>query len=86
MPPNIDMIGAQDEEEMQLSIGSGHVIYTGGAKGTDELAEEMAKHFGMQARSHCPTQSSTSRFRQSFLGGSVSPSQSSPLSGCPKTV
>ena len=48
MPPNIDMIGAQDEEEMQLSIGSGHVIYTGGAKGTDELAEEMAKHFGMQ--------------------------------------
>jgi len=42
------MIGAQGEEEMQLSIGSGHVIYTGGAKGTDELAEEMAKHFGMQ--------------------------------------
>ena len=42
------MIGAQDEEEMQLSIGSGHVIYTGGAKGTDELAEAMAKHFGMQ--------------------------------------
>ena len=33
---------------MQLSIGSRHVLYTGGAKGTDELAEEMAKHFGMQ--------------------------------------
>ena len=47
--PDIDMIGGQDvEEEMQLNIGSGHVIYTGGAKGTDELAEEMAKHFGMQ--------------------------------------
>jgi len=43
------MIGAQDlEEEMQLNIGHGHVIYTGGAKGTDELADEMAKHFGMQ--------------------------------------
>ena len=50
MPPdsNIDMIGVQDVEEIQLNIGSGHVIYTGGAKGTDELAEEMAKHFGMQ--------------------------------------
>jgi len=47
--PDIDMIGAQDvEEEMQLSIGSGHVLYTCGAKGTDKLAEEMAKHFGMQ--------------------------------------
>ena len=33
---DIDMIGARDvEEEMQLSTGSGHVIYTGGAKGTD---------------------------------------------------
>ena len=43
------MIGAQDlEEEMQLNIGHGHVIYTGGAKKTDELAEEMAKQFGMQ--------------------------------------
>ena len=43
------MIGAQDvEEEMQLSIGNGHVIYTDGAQGTDELAVEMAKHFGTQ--------------------------------------
>ena len=47
--PDIDMIGAHDvEEEMQVSIGNGHVIYMGGAQGTDELAEEMAKHFGMQ--------------------------------------
>jgi len=46
--PDIDMIGAQEEEDMQLNIGNGHVIYTGGAKRTDALAEEMAKHFGMQ--------------------------------------
>ena len=46
-PPNIDIIGAQDEE-MSLSIGSGHVLYTGFAKGTDELSEELAKHFGLQ--------------------------------------
>ena len=47
--PDIDMIGAQDlEEEMQLNIGNGHVLYTGGAEGTNALAEEMAKHFGMQ--------------------------------------
>jgi len=44
----MDMIGVQDVEQIQLSIGRGHVLYTGGAKGTDELAEEMAKHFGMQ--------------------------------------
>jgi len=43
------MIGAQDVEgEMQLNIGHGHVIYTSGAKGTDALAKEMAKQFGMQ--------------------------------------
>jgi len=47
--PDIDVIGAQDvEEDMQLHIGHGHVIYTGGAKGTDALAEEMAKQFDMQ--------------------------------------
>ena len=46
--PDIDMIGAQDLEDMQLNIGHGHVIYTGGAKGTDKLAEDMARHFGMQ--------------------------------------
>ena len=44
------MIGAQDAEEKELTIGSGHVLYTGGAKGTDELAEELAKHFGMQVK------------------------------------
>jgi len=42
------MIGEQDLEAMQLNIGFGHVVYTGGAKGTDELVEQMAKHFGMQ--------------------------------------
>ena len=46
--PDIDMIGAKDLEDMQLDIGHGHVIYTGGVKGTDELAEQMARHFGMQ--------------------------------------
>ena len=59
--PNIDMIGAQDVEQMQLSIRSGHVIYTGGAKGTDELAEEMAKHFGMQVDAIVPPKSSKGR-------------------------
>ena len=42
------MIGEQDLEDMPLNIGHGHVVYTGGAKGTDELVEQMAKHFGMQ--------------------------------------
>ena len=42
------MIGEQDLEDMQLNIGFGHVVYTGGAKGTDELVEQMARQFGMQ--------------------------------------
>jgi len=42
------MIGEQDLDAMQLQIGFGHVVYTGGAKGTDELVEQMAKQFGMQ--------------------------------------
>ena len=42
------MIGEQDLDAMQLHIGHGHVVYTGGAKGTDELVEQMAKQFGMQ--------------------------------------
>ena len=37
-----------NEEEMQLTIGHGHVLYTGGADGTDTLAEEMAREYGMQ--------------------------------------
>jgi len=36
------------EEMIVLQIGYGHVIYTGGAKGTDELAESWGRHFGMQ--------------------------------------
>ena len=42
------MIGEQDLDAMQLNIGHGHVVYTRGAKGTDELVEQMAKQFGMQ--------------------------------------
>ena len=48
MPPNIDMIGEQDLGALELQVGHGHVVYTGGAKGTDALVEEQAKHFGMQ--------------------------------------
>ena len=44
MPPNM----MTNEEEMQLTIGHGHVLYTGGADGTDILAEEMAREYGMQ--------------------------------------
>ena len=46
MPPNIDMIGEQDLDALELQVGYGHVVYTGGARGTDELVEQMAKHLG----------------------------------------
>ena len=48
MPPDIDMIGEQDLGALELQVGHGHVVYTGGAKGTDALVEEHAKQFGMQ--------------------------------------
>ena len=79
--PDIDMIGAPDEE-MELSIGHGHVLYTGGAEGTDQEAEEMAKHFDMQVDAIVPPKSSKGRIHQSCNGGSPVASQSSPLSGC----
>ena len=41
------MIGEHDVKALELQIGHGHVVYTGGAKGTDELVEQMAKQFGM---------------------------------------
>ena len=77
------MIGAQDvEEDMQLQIGHGHVIYTGGAKGTDALVEEMAKQFGMQVEVIVPPQSSTSPILQSFHDRSLGARQSSHRPGC----
>ena len=48
MPPDINMIGEQDLDALELQVGYGHVVYTGGARGTDELVEQHAKHFGMQ--------------------------------------
>ena len=42
------MIGEQDLDALELQIDHGHVVYTGGAKGTGELVEQMAKQFGMQ--------------------------------------
>ena len=42
------MIGEHEIDALELQIGHGHVVYTGGAKGLDELVEAMAKHFGMQ--------------------------------------
>ena len=48
MPPDIEMIGEQDLDALELQVGYGHVVYTGGAKGTDDLVERLGKQFGMQ--------------------------------------
>jgi len=48
MVPDIDMIGEHDVDALELQIDHGQVVYTGGAKGTDELVKQMAKQFGMQ--------------------------------------
>ena len=38
----------EEEEPMQIDVGNGFVLYTGGANGTDQVAEELALHFGVQ--------------------------------------
>jgi len=77
------MIGEQHLEDMQLNNGFGHVVYTGGAKGTDELVEQMARHFGMQVEVLVPpAQSSPSPIRHSFHGGSVDARQPPSSPGC----
>ena len=48
MPPDMDMIGEHEIDALELQIGHGHVVYTGGAKGTDELVKQLGKQFGMQ--------------------------------------
>ena len=42
-----DVIMTEDEN-MQLMIGCGHVLYANGGMGASMLAEEMAKKYGMQ--------------------------------------
>ena len=40
---------ANEMEQMQLSMGCGHVLYScGSAFGVDQIAEEMGKEYGMQ--------------------------------------
>ena len=38
----------EEEEPMQIDVGSGFVLYTGSAKGTDQVAEELALQFCVQ--------------------------------------
>ena len=39
---------AEADEGIQVEPGSGFVLCTGGAKGTDQLAEELARQFGLK--------------------------------------
>ena len=51
----------QEEEPIQTGAGDGFVLYTGGAKGTDQLAEELGLQFGVQVRVLIPPGHSRSR-------------------------
>jgi len=53
------MIG---DENMQLMIGCGHVLYSSGDMGVGMLAEEMAKVYGMQIELWVPPNHSRARF------------------------
>ena len=58
---SVSMNFKQDEEPMQTDVGNGFVLYTGGAKGTDQLAEELGLHFDVQVRVLIPPGHSRSR-------------------------
>ena len=77
------MIGEQDLGALELQVGHGHVVYTGGAKGTDALVEEHAKHFGMQLEVLVPPNHPRATFITPSTGGSPDAGQptSSPGSG-----
>ena len=51
----------EEEEPMQIDAGSGFVLCTGGAKGTDQVAEELALQFGVQVEVVIPPDHSRSR-------------------------
>ena len=51
----------EEEEPMQTCVGNGFVLYTGGAKGTDQLAEDLGLHFGVQVEVLIPPGHSRSR-------------------------
>ena len=51
----------EEEEPIQAKVGSGFVLCTGGAKGTDQLAEELGLQFGVQVEVVIPPGHSRSR-------------------------
>ena len=75
------MIREQDLDAMQLNIGHRHVVYTGGAKGTDELVEQMAKQFDMQMVVLVPPNHPRAQFSHTFHRGSVDARQPSSSPG-----
>ena len=51
----------EEEEPTQIDPGNGFVLYTGGARGTDQVAEELGLQFGVQVRVLIPPGHSRSR-------------------------
>ena len=51
----------KQEEPMQTDVGNGFVLYTGGAQGTDQLAEDLGRRFGIQVEVLIPPGHSRSR-------------------------
>ena len=51
----------EEEEPMQIDVGNGFVLYTGGAKGTEQVAEELALQFGVQVEVLIPPRHPRSR-------------------------
>ena len=72
MLPDIDMIGEQDLEALELQLGHGHVVYTGGARGTDELRRTTGQTVWDASRSPGPPEPSSSYLHHPVDRGSPS--------------
>ena len=59
MYPDVIMTG---DENMQLMIGCGHVLYANGDTGANMLAEEMAKEYEMQIELWVPPNHPRAKF------------------------
>ena len=74
MVPDIDKIGEQDLDAMELQIGHGHGVYTGEPKAPTNWSNKWPNSLACKWTSWCP-QSSPSPIHHAFYGGSLNAGQ-----------
>ena len=64
-----------EEEPMQTDVGTGFVLYTGGAQGTDQLAEDLGSAFWRTGRSPHPPRTFQESYHYSHVPSVVGSGQ-----------